>query len=307
MRVLITGGSGFIGRNLAEQFAPLYQVSAPSSAELDLLNEHAVSDYLAAQRFDVVVHTATTRSNRRVAAPADMLDRNCRMFFNLVRNQGRFGKMIHFGSGAEYGPRAELPPRVREDYFDARVPTDPYGFSKYVCGKYVEVRGQRSEVRGDIVELRLFGVFGPYEDYTVRFISNACCRALKGLPIVLRQDVLFDYLYVKDLARITAWFIENEIRHWAYNVCSGKPVALTELARLVAEVAGRQPNVSVAASGLGAEYTGDNSRLLTEIGQYQFWDLRSAIAELYSWYQRHESTLDSESLGFDENKIGART
>jgi putative flippase GtrA len=39
MRVLITGGSGFIGRNLAEQFASTYKVSAPSSAELDLLNE----------------------------------------------------------------------------------------------------------------------------------------------------------------------------------------------------------------------------------------------------------------------------
>jgi hypothetical protein len=62
----------------------------------------------------------------------------------------------------------------------------------------------------------------------VRFISNACCRALKGLPIVLRQDIVFDYLYVKDLVKITMWFIENSARHRAYNVCSGRPVALTE-------------------------------------------------------------------------------
>src|ERR1035438_1628890 len=39
MRILITGGSGFIGRNLAEQFASMYEVSTPSSAELDLLKE----------------------------------------------------------------------------------------------------------------------------------------------------------------------------------------------------------------------------------------------------------------------------
>jgi UDP-glucose 4-epimerase len=177
MRLLITGGSGFI-------------------------------DYLDAHKFDVVVHAATTRSNRRLAAPPDLLDRNCRMFFNLARNlvpnQERFGKMIHFGSGAEYD-RTQLPVRVREDYFDTRVPRDAYGFSKYICAQHIELSDR-------IVNLRLFGVFGAYEDYTVRFISNACCRALKRLPIVLRQDIVFDYLYIKDLVKITKWFIENNAR-----------------------------------------------------------------------------------------------
>jgi GDP-L-fucose synthase len=292
MRILITGGSGFIGRNLAEQLASSYEVKAPPSAELDLLKEQDVRDYLDAHHFDVIVHTATTRSNRRVAAPADMLDRNCRMFFNLVRNQSRFGKMIHFGSGAEYS-RAQLPARVKEDYFDTIVPTDAYGFSKYVCAKYIE-RSDR------IVDLRLFGVFGPYEDYTVRFISNACCRALKGLPIVLRQDVLFDYLYVNDLASITNWFIENDARHKAYNVCSGSPAGLTDLARIVAEISGTNPAVSVTTSGMGGEYTADNSRMLAEIGDCTFWDMRSAISDLYSWYQRNESIIDTKALRFDE-------
>ena len=291
MQILITGGSGFIGRNLAEQFASTYDVSAPSSAELDLLKAQDVREYLSAHRFDVIVHAATTRSNRRLAAPADLLDRNCRMFFNLVHNQGRFGKMIHFGSGAEYD-RVELPARVREDYFDTRVPADPYGFSKYICAKHIE-RCER------LVDLRLFGVFGAYEDYTVRFISNACCRVLKGLPIVLRQDVVFDYLYVKDLARITMWFIENDARHKAYNICTGRPVALTELARIVAQVSGRNPSVSIMTEGTGPEYSGDNSRMLAETGAYQFWDLRASIRNLYSWYERQEM-LDTESLRFDE-------
>jgi UDP-glucose 4-epimerase len=297
MRVLITGGSGFIGRNLAEQLASTYDVSAPSSAQLDLLKAHEVREYLGTHRFDIVVHAATTRSNRRLAAPADLVDRNCRMFFNLARNQGQFGKMIHFGSGAEYD-RVQLPPRVREDYFDTRVPADSYGFSKYICAKHIE-RSDR------LVDLRLFGVFGAHEDYTVRFISNACCRALNGLPIVLRQDVVFDYLYVKDLARITMWFIENDARHKAYNVCTGCPVALTELARIVGQVSGRNPSVSVLTEGTGPEYSGDNSRMLAEMGGNQFWDLQASIRDLYSWYERQE-VLDVESLRFDEKvNLGA--
>jgi GDP-L-fucose synthase len=301
MRLLITGGSGFIGRNLAEQLASTYEVLAPSSAELDLLNEQAVRDYLDAHRFDVVVHAATTRSNRRLAAPPDMLDRNCRMFFNLARNlvpnQKQFGKMIHFGSGAEYD-RTQLPPRVREDYFDTRVPRDAYGFSKYICAKYTECSDR-------IVNLRLFGVFGAYEDYTVRFISNACCRALKGLPIVLRQETVFDYLYIKDLVKITTWFIENNARQKAYNVCTARPVALTELARVIAQVSGRNPSVSVMDEGVGPEYSADNSRMLAEMGGYQFWDLEDSVRDLYNWYERYEQ-IDVESLRFDEkDKIGA--
>jgi GDP-L-fucose synthase len=300
MRILITGGSGFIGRNLVEQLAGTYELLAPSSAELDLLNERAVREYLSAHRFDVIVHAATTRSNRGLGAPADMLDRNCRMFFNLVRNEGRFGKMIHFGSGAEY-VKTGLPARVKEEYFDTRVPTEPYGFSKYICAKYTE-RSER------LVELRLFAVFGAYEDYTVRFISNACCRAVKGLPIVLRQDIVFDYLYIKDLVKLTMWFIENNARHKAYNVCSGRPVAISELARVIArvsaQVSGRNPAVSVLTEGMGPEYSADNSRMLTEMGGYRFWDLEDSIRDLYAWYERYEK-LDVESLRFDEtDKIG---
>jgi UDP-glucose 4-epimerase len=291
MRILVTGGSGFIGRNLAEQFASTYEVLAPSSAELDLLKERDVREYLTAHSFDVIVHTATTRSNRRLAAPPDLLDRNCRMFFNLARNAGQFGKMIHFGSGAEYD-RNQLPAQVKEEYFDTRVPADAYGFSKYICAKYIE-RSER------ILDLRLFGVFGPYEDYTVRFISNACCRVLKGLPIVLRQDVMFDYLYVKDLVQITRWFIEDDTRHKAYNVCTGRPVALTELARTVAEVSGCNPSVSVMHGGMGAEYTADNSRLLAEMGEYCFQGVRSSIAELYAWYGAKADQVDSTAIQFD--------
>jgi UDP-glucose 4-epimerase len=292
MKLLITGGSGFIGRNLVEYFSPHYQVCAPSSTELNLLDAPAVRKYLCANRFDVVVHAASTRSNRRVAAPPDMLEHNCRMFFNLVRDDGLFGKMIHFGSGAEYS-RASLPARVPEDYFDTCVPTDPYGFSKYICAKYI-VRSNR------IVDLRLFGVFGKYEDYTVRFISNACCRALKGLPIVIRQDVVFDYLYVNDLAKITDWFVNHEPHYKAYNVCSGAGVELVKLAGMVAKVFERSPEVIVSSGGRAAEYTADNSLLLNEIGSFGFTEMPACIQELYLWYQARERDIERESLRFDE-------
>ena len=70
-KILITGGSGFIGRNLAEQLRAQYDVLAPSRQELDLHSDTAVRDYLAAHRFDVVIHAATGRSNRKITAAID--------------------------------------------------------------------------------------------------------------------------------------------------------------------------------------------------------------------------------------------
>jgi GDP-L-fucose synthase len=291
LNILITGASGFIGRNLAEFLRPLYRVNTPTSGELNLLDDRAVRDYLCGGRFDVVVHTAVTRTTRRLQAPPDMVERNCRMFFNLARNEGLYGKLLHFGSGAEYD-RRQMPPRVPESYFDTYIPAEAYGFAKYICAKY-------TERATNLYNLRLFGVFGKYEAWDVRFISNACCRTIHGLPIVMRQDVCFDYLHTDDLARITQWFIERQPRAKAYNVCTGRSCSLGDLAHMVAKVSGKNPEIVVREEGLGREYSGDNRLLLEEIGGYEFRDLSQCIRELYAWYESRKDKIDPEQLRFD--------
>jgi GDP-L-fucose synthase len=294
VKVLLTGGSGFIGRNLAEYLGGRYSIVAPSSAELNLLDQECVAAYLRANHFDVVVHTATTRSNRRMGTAADMIDRNCRMFFNLAHNRSLFGKMLHFGSGAEYS-RAELPPRVTESYFDTRIPIDPYGFSKYICTKY-------AATTDNIFVLRLFGVFGKYEAWDVRFISNACARAVKGLPIVIRQNVRFDYLYVSELAKLLAWFLEHDPRQKAYNVCRGEAYTLQELAEIVASVSDCNPEIIVRNQTLAPEYSADNSRMLGEIGDFSFRRMSESIGELYHWYKARANSIGVDQLTFDDSE-----
>ena len=294
MKVLITGGSGFIGRNLVESLGGRYSVAAPSSAELNLLDQDCVEEYLRAGHFDVIMHTATTRSNRRMGAAPEMLERNCRMFFNLAHNSSLFGKMLHFGSGAEYC-RTNLPAKVSESYFDTRIPTDPYGFSKYICTKHA---GSAE----NIFVLRLFGVFGKYEAWDVRFISNACARVVKGLPIVIRQNVKFDYLYVSELAGLVAWFLDHEPKQKAYNVCRGEAYSLLELANMVAAASGRNPEIHVRNQALAPEYSADNTRMLDEIGGFRFRAMSDCVRELYQWYEENADTISVDQLTFDESE-----
>jgi GDP-L-fucose synthase len=294
VKVLLTGGSGFIGRNLLELLGPRYTMVAPTSAELNLLDQNSVHEYLRAGRFDVILHAATTRSNRRMGAAPDLLDRNCRMFFNLVHDRSLYGKMLHLGSAAEYC-RAGLPARVSEDYFDTYIPTDAYGFSKYLCSKH-------AQTTDNLYVLRLFGVFGKYEAWDVRFISNACARVVKGLPIVIRQDVRFDYLYVSELAELLAWFLEHEPRHKAYNVCRGEVFPLLELAGMVAAASGRNPEIFVRNPGMGPEYSGDNARMLSETGGSWRRQMSACIRELYRWYEAHADQFGVEQLTFDDSE-----
>jgi UDP-glucose 4-epimerase len=293
VKILITGARGFIGRNLAEPYASSHQVEAPPRATLDLLDAVAVREYLERHRFDAVIHAATERSNRALSGAPDLLQRNCRMFFNLARNPHAFGRMLFLSSGAVYD-RARLPPLATEEDFDVRVPSEDYGFSKYVCAKSIRPDGQ-------VYELRLFGVFGPYEDWRVRFISNACCRAVWDLPVVIRQNVVFDYLDVADLARILEHFMTGSFRYRHYNVSTGRPVDLKTLAAEVVEASGKPLDTIVQKEGLGSEYTGDNRRLLAELSPFRFRERRESVARLYRWYASRKADIDPRLLGFDQS------
>jgi GDP-L-fucose synthase len=287
LKILVTGGSGFIGRNLAAHF----QAAAPSRAELDLLNAEAVRAYLERHHFDAVIHAATERSNRKLGSGPELFPRNCRMFFNLARNAHAFGRMLFLSSGAVYG-RAHCHPRMQEDEFDAHVPADDYGFSKYVCAKSLAAFER-------VTELRLFGVFGPHEDWEVRFLSNACCRAVWDLPVLMRRNVRFDYLDVEDLGRILEYFLTGTPRHRHYNVCSGRCFDLKTLAQKVVKASAKSLDIVVAKEGMAAEYSGDNTRLLTEIPHFRFRDMDDSIDRLYRWYDSRKPAIDPARLRFD--------
>jgi len=291
VKLLITGGTGFIGRNLAAQYAARHDVAAPSRADLDLLDAEAVRAYLERHRFDAVIHAATERANRLLGSALGLFDRNCRMFFHLARNARAFGRMLFLSSGAVYGMRGR--PMLSEDAFDACVPADDYGFSKYVCARAVDGMER-------VYELRLFGVFGSYEDWRVRFISNACCRALHNLPLVIRQNVFFDYLDVEDLGCILERLAAAPLRHRHYNVCTGRAVDLRTLAEHVLAASCKAPGIEIRNDGLGPEYSGDNSLLLAEFPDIRFRPVDQSIRRLYAWYEARKATIDPALLRFDE-------
>lgn len=291
--LLLTGGSGFIGRNILESYlTEKYNILSPTSKELSLADEDSVDAYFRNHTIDVVIHAAVKPGHRNAKDTSNLFYTNTRMFFNLERHKHDYEKMLVIGSGAIYDNR-NYRPKMREEEWANFIPSDEHGYCKYVCEKVIEHNT-------NIYDLRVFGIFGKYEDYTIRFVSNAICKNLFDLPITIRQDRKFDYLFVDDLMSLLGWFIENTPRYTSYNITPDTSISLSDLALLIKEISGKDLPILIAQEGLGLEYSGDNSRLKTEIPDIRFTPFRNSIRSLIEWYESRKEMIDSELLLFDK-------
>jgi len=289
MKILITGGSGFIGKNLVEYFSDKHDILSPGHKELDLLDEKNVSDYFSKNNIDIVIHCAVKPGHRNAVDPSGQLYCNTRMFFNLARNSQKFKKMIYLGSGLVYDLRY-YEPKMKEEYFDQHVPEDEGGFSKYIISKYIENHK-------NIIELRIFGIFGKFEDYAIRFISNLICKSLFGLPLTMNQNRKFDYIYIKDLMPIIDHLLNNETKeHNIFNVTPDKSEELYSIAQKIQTISGTDLPIIVGKAGLGLEYSGDNRRLRSEIKDLEFTKIDDSVQDLFTWYEQNKQLIDKKLL-----------
>ena len=296
IKILIIGRHGFTSRNLFEYFTNCdeYDVKLVGSVELDLLNENIVKSYFSANYYDVVIDTAIY--NPRVGTgkePEKELEYDLRMFHNLAKCHDRYGKLIYFGSGAEYDKSFPIC-SVSEDELDNLIPKNVYGMAKYIIGQEIEAGIYNSD---NIYNLRIFGLYGKYENWKTTFISGACCKAIFDMPITIRQNVYFDYLYIDDFCKMLDAFIRLENpRYHTYNITSGKRVSLIEIAQIVKAVSGKELDIIIKKDGLANEYTSNNERLLKEIGGFDFEPMSKSVEKLYSYYEQIKDEIDKNLL-----------
>ena len=277
MRILILGSGGFLGRNLVEQLP--YQLLTPSKEELDLAewfnpmlatdeqkSKLTVDKYFNNHKdIDVVINCVNTDD------PKD----NESVYYNLSHHFDKAKKWIFFGSGAEYNKTLPIVNVIENEWKNRPEPQDDYSQHKCAMSFRVENPDKFPECKNLII-LRLFGVFGKYEDIKRRFISKALLDNMAGRDITIYQNVKFSYVWVNDLVKIIDWFINNKPEYQFYNV-GGRKLSLVEIAKKVGKY-------RVLKRGMANEYTCNDSRLRKETG-IKYTAFNKSLKELRKYYE----------------------
>lgn len=244
-RVLLTGGTGFIGRHcLTELLRSGHEVHAISRGECvpksgvvhwhqaDLFDEIAVSSVIEEVKPDALLHLAW-EATPGLFWNSDENVRWVQATLSLLRAYSGVGggRVVIAGSCAEYDWRG----RTFNESTTPLAPASLYGTCKAALFRIVESVAEQWNL--SLAWGRVFFLYGPGEPHE-RLVPSVIRKLINGEAAPCTHgNQIRDYLYVEDVARAFVAILESDV-YGAVNIGSGIPVALREI---VLEI-GRQAN-----------------------------------------------------------------
>jgi nucleoside-diphosphate-sugar epimerase len=231
MKILITGGNGYIAKSIYHTLHKKHDIILVTKNDLNLTRRDEVKHYFANKQFDLVIHTAVVGGNRLFQDGPNVVLANLLMYDNLMRCRDKFNRFIHFGSGAE-------------DKAD-----NPYGFSKHIVSQLMKLDPKS-------VNVKIYAVFDENELDT-RFIKSNILRYINREDLVVHQDKKMDFFYMKDLISLVEWLInqrEEEFPIQEINCSYLEKITLTQIAEIINSLSDYKVNIKIENEGQGDDY-----------------------------------------------------
>ena len=254
MKILITGGNGYIAKSIYNVLKDKYDITSITRKDFDLTDSFETLKYFSDKYFDVVIHCAVSGGSRLKPDNWDVLDDNLKMYYNLLNCKNKFTKLIHFGSGAELIAQ-----------------NTPYGLSKHII---------RQSILGknNFYNIRIFGVFDENELDT-RFIKGNIRKYLNNQPITIHQDKFMDFFYMKDLVSLVEYYILNENLPSEVNCSYNEKYTLSNIANIINSLDNYRVNVDYNTEGMAEDY---NFKDINPLPNIPFVGLENGIKQVYN-------------------------
>ncbi|MFA5688831.1 MAG: NAD-dependent epimerase/dehydratase family protein [Kiritimatiellales bacterium] len=267
MRVLITGGAGFIGSHIAEYFQGKADVRILDNLRtgyrenLAGMNcefiEGSITDRAAVRSavagVDYIFHLAAMISvPESMEKPAECVELNTLGTLTVLEEAARAGvkKLCLSSSAAIYGNNPVVPKLETM----LPEPKSPYAVTKLDGEYYCEMFANEGELK--TASMRYFNVFGPRQDPGSAYAAAVPIfihRAVKNETITIYGDgeQTRDFIFVKDIVAANVFLALNENLSGVYNVAYGGSLTINELAKRIIQLTGSSSEIIYAPERAG--------------------------------------------------------
>jgi len=245
MRIVVLGAGGTIGGFLFNSLKSCYNITGITRDDLDLTNAEDVNNFFDTHCYDIVINAAINNDSR-ISASITVAQNNLAMFTNLYFNRHKFGRLIQFGSGAEFDRSLPINCAKEEDIFN-KMPADAYGISKNTTSRI-------AAVTDNWYTLRLFGAF-----YRAEKPSRLIPSLLSNSPITI-VDKYFDYIYLEDLLPVVDSYINHDPVYKNMNLVYPEKMLLSDFVKTFCYIH-QLPTNNITYSGYSElSYTGNGDK-----------------------------------------------